>query len=526
MKKINPLLSALLIGLYSSPMNHWADKIADTIIKRHPGATLTCASGISPSGPVHVGNLRDIITIGFVGKALQERGVPIRLIHSWDDYDRFRKVPSGVPETYQEFIGKPLSKVPDPFGCHKSYAAHHEVAFETALSELGIRVEFIYQTERYESGIYLEAIREAVQKREAIYEILSLFKTEEGSGKETYFPFTIYCERCDKETSPRPHPDNEMVFSYTCRACRHDGEVDLRTARNLKLPWKVDWAIRWRHEGVVFEPGGKDHATAGGSFEVSSEIAKQVFHYDPPIFQPYEFIGLKGLTGKMSGSSGILLTPQDALKIYQPEVLLWVFAKIAPNKAFNLVLDEGIYRVYDEFDKAREDPADRAIQLSCRLDHTPHPAPFKSLASFSGIVHKNYEAMEQIFSRLGTPHKKKCFQERLLKAEQWLERYAPEQRMTLLSTRHDAYFKTLTPEEQDWIVQLHDWLKTEKPTLDEATQKVYDIPKAGESERTTAQRRFFQIVYMLLFGKEKGPRLGTFFAAVPTEDYLHLLCFR
>ncbi len=518
-------------------MNHWADQIADTLIRKHPGQPLfTCASGISPSGAVHIGNLRDMVTIWFVGKTLQDRNVLVRLIHSWDDFDRFRKVPKGIPESYKEFIGKPLSKIPDPSNRYESYAARYEAEFESSLLEMGIKIEFLYQTQLYESGIYSQAIEEAVRARHVIYDILSSFKTQKegeplaGESRENYFPITIYCDGCGKDKETRVVKANsDTLFSYTCAACKHHGEINLKKARNIKLPWKVDWAMRWRHEKVVFEPGGKDHATAGGSFEVSSEIAKQVFHYDPPLFQPYEFIGLKGLTGKMSGSSGVLLTPDDALKIYQPEVLLSVFSKIAPNKAFDLVLDEGIYRVYDEFDKANaKSPMDRWLELARIPGRSPHPVSFKQVANFSGVVQGNRDALEMIFDRMGSPCPKALFEERLSKAEHWLSIYAPEHRLTLLSERNEDYFKTLSPTEQGWIGQLYAWLKNTTFNVDEATYQVYDIPRASEmteAELVAAQRRFFQIIYNLLFGKERGPRLGTFFAAVPKDRYLDLLRF-
>jgi len=514
-------------------MTHWADKTAERILKLQTGDTpLTCASGISPSGPVHVGNLRDIVTIWFVGNALKERGVPVRFIHSWDNFDRFRKVPINIPKNFTEFLGLPLSKVPDPLDCCSSYAAHYEKEFEISLSELGMQIEFLNQTKLYESGLYCDAILEAVSKRHAIYDILQKFRTQEGSveERENYYPITLYCENCGKDTTRVSAGDKDDHISYHCTECQHGGEQNLKIAKNIKLPWKVDWAMRWRHEKVVFEPGGKDHATAGGSFEVSSEIAKEIFHYRPPIFQPYEFIGLKGLTGKMSGSSGVLLTPGDALKVYQPEVLLSVFAKMPPNKAFDLVLDDGIYRVYDEFDRANaKTPIERYIALSHIPGRDLHAVAFKQLAGFCGIVQGNHDALELIFDRMGIPCKKELFAERLQKAENWLSEYAPEQRLMLREKRDDDYFNALTPTQKAWIVLLHNFLETKQISLEEATHTVYEIPKTDQppdTDLTLLQRDFFKIIYHLLFGKEKGPRLGTFFAAVPKERYLSLLDFR
>ncbi|MEK7748278.1 MAG: lysine--tRNA ligase [Nitrospirota bacterium] len=517
-------------------MQHWADKIADNILRRHPASSqpLTLASGISPSGPVHVGNLRDIVTIWFVKKALEERGASVRAFHSWDNFDRFRKVPKNIPESYSEFIGLPLSKVPDPTNQYPSYAARYETEFENALLDMGIKIEFLNQTKLYESGLYADAIAEAIRLRHAIYDILAKFKTKEDAPdeRENYFPIALYCETCGKDTKTRvmASDSSETHLSYRCHGCNKDGRVELKTANNIKLPWKVDWAMRWRHESVVFEPGGKDHATAGGSFEVSSEISNQIFNHRPPIFQPYEFIGLKGLTGKMSGSSGVLLTPGDALKIYQPEVLLFTFAKMPPNKAFDLVLDDGLYRVYDEFDRTNnKTPIEREIALSKIPGRSVQEVSFKQIASFSGIAQGNHGAMESIFDRMGTPCKKEVFSERLQKATHWLEDFAPEQQLVLREERDIEIFSSLTPIEKKWIGLLHDALKEKPLSQDAVTTLVYEIPKNDQptdADLPLIQRRFFQIIYQLLFGKEKGPRLGTFFSAVPKERYLTLLDFK
>lgn len=516
---------------------HWADKIAEDLIHRHPEREVFhCASGISPSGPVHVGNLRDVVTIWFVGACLKERGKGVVLFHSWDDYDRFRKVPIGVPESYKEFIGKPLSRVPDPLGGYESYAARHEHEFEESLQKLGLVLEFRYQTKMYESGIYREGIIAAVRVRKTIYDILANYRTQGGSEgeREKYFPITIYCEGCLKDTTDiAPADASEMVFSYSCSSCGHQGTVDLNRSTNVKLPWKVDWAMRWRHEGVDFEPGGKDHATAGGSYEVSSRIAREVFDFTPPVFQPYEFIGLKGLTGKMSGSSGQLLTPHDVLKVYQPEVLLWIFARTPPTRAFDLLVDDQIQRLYEEFDRAYSQGSalpdeQRAIQLSTFPGKKLHPVSFRQLTSFSGIAQGNHQALELIFARIGTPCRQELFEERLQKAENWLELYAPDQRTVLLSKRNYNYYQALTPDKKQWVSELYSWLKVSKFGVEEATEKVYAIPKKlgmTDKDLGQAQRRFFQIVYNLLFGKDKGPRLGTFLAAVPTEQYIELLNF-
>ncbi len=539
-------------------MSHWADKVAEDLIAARPGVEVfTCASGISPSGEIHIGNLRDIATVAFVGRSLRERGKRARLIHSWDDYDRFRKVPrpneeklrqlpewlaariraAKVPESFEEHLGRAVAHIPDPFGQYGSYAERFEREVEAALVELGVEVEFIRQAEMYPSGVYRDAIIESVHKRLAIYDILAKSKTSGPSDEEraAFLPLSVYCDECGRDSTKAELVEgSETSVRYVCGACKHGGLLDLREATNVKLPWRVDWAMRWRHEGVVFEPFGKDHATAGGSFDSSSEICREIFGYEPPVPAPYEFIGIKGLGGKMSSSAGVLLKPSDLLDIYQPEMVLWMYARYAPMKQFDVAVDDQVLRMYDEFDRAltndpQVDTDVRALELSRIPGRELHPVPFRQLAGFTGIVQGNADALEAVFARMGMPHSKAEFEERLAKAVAWLERYAPDQQVAVREEPNREFYETVSEEERGWVRALHSWLRDAGAfTIEQATEAVYAIPKqpdATDKENAAAQRRFFQVVYNLVFGKSRGPRLGTFVAVVPRERYLHLLDF-
>ena len=120
---------------------HWADQAAEQIIRERVDLPLyTCASGITPSGTVHIGNFREIISVDLVVRALKSRGKNVRFIYSWDDYDVFRKVPANMPEPEKlaEYLRFPITRVPDTFGRDESYARHHEVDVETMLPKVGI----------------------------------------------------------------------------------------------------------------------------------------------------------------------------------------------------------------------------------------------------------------------------------------------------------------------------------------------------------------------------------------------------
>src|SRR5260370_16328327 len=143
-----------------APADDWgagaAGEVRDEGERRHPGEGPTCASGISPSGPVRLGNLRELMVPHLVADEVRKQGAPCRHILSWDDYDRLRRVPAGFPASFAEHIGRPLSAVPDPCGRHPSWAEHFKEPLRESLARLGVRVTEISQSQMYTSGAYAE----------------------------------------------------------------------------------------------------------------------------------------------------------------------------------------------------------------------------------------------------------------------------------------------------------------------------------------------------------------------------------
>ena len=167
----------------------WVTRAADDAIRHAErlgtDRVITCASGASPSGPIHLGNLREFLTVHFVAEEIRRRGLPVRHLHSWDDYDRFRKVPAGVDPSWAEHIGRPLSAVPDPWGCHPSWAEHFKAPLQAALAELGVEMEEVSQTERYRAGAYRDQILTAVAQRGNIERVMSRYRTKSAPAPET-----------------------------------------------------------------------------------------------------------------------------------------------------------------------------------------------------------------------------------------------------------------------------------------------------------------------------------------------------
>lgn len=525
---------------------HWSDKIADRVIKRNPNKEeYVCAAGISPSGSIHIGNFRDIATALFVCQAIERKGKKARLLFSWDEYDRFRKVPVNVsdvdPENkFEDYIGLPYKDVPNPFDTEETdYADYFEKEFMRSIDKFGITMDYRYQADMYRSGKYVEHIITALKKRGEIFDILDSFRTQEAQPgeREAYYPVSIFCPECGKDTTKITSINDECTIAeYECE-CGHHGTFDFTKDFNCKLAWKVDWPMRWMYEDVDFEPGGKDHASPGGSYETSKVICKKIFDHQAPEFVGYEFIGIKGTTGKMSGSSGLNLTPETLLKLYEPEMILWLYSKAEPQKAFNFCFDEEILRQYFEFDKkynqyvdGSANEHDKTVMENC-LTFGPRikTVPMSLLVQLGSIVDFNVPMIETVFEKIDQPYKYEDFKDRLDKAKYWLEECAPENANKLREYRDWDTYNSLDENGKKEIELLYKYLSEEEYDLEALNAELYAIPKHifGEDADNLKQLQgaFFKSVYKMLIDKEKGPRLYLFLYAIDKERFLPLLDF-
>jgi lysyl-tRNA synthetase class 1 len=500
----------------------WASAVADQIIASNKTKDLlTMAAGISPSGVVHFGNFRDVITAHMVREELKAKGQPAHLIFSWDNFDRLRKVPVGVPENFAEHIGKPLSKIPDPFGEVASYAEHFQRPFVLAMEKLGIEIEYRDQTALYESGVYDELIKHALLERTKIAEILLSFMTDKAKGEKNidpieyannFYPISIYSRFTGKDSTKILNYDGDMNITYFCAETGKEDTVDLRVDHIAKLNWKVDWPMRWHYEKVNFEPAGHDHASPGGSYDVSSKISLEIFNNTPPVFVEYKFVGIRGLGAKMSGSKGNAVSPLDLLDIYEPSLLKWLYSRKDPNQSFELAFDSEIYRQYDEYDATH--PETKAV-------------PFRQLVGMGQIVQWQEDKLLQVISELGLDFDKETISQRLPLAKNWLVKYNPEELIVLNEEINTEYLKTLSEEQKTLVKKLHAELANKQDaSISDLEFLAYQIPKdpnLTEEELKKAQRAFFKDIYNLLISKDTGPRLGTFLWAADRANVLKLL---
>jgi lysyl-tRNA synthetase class 1 len=532
---------------YTNDM-HWGEHIARKVVEAFPNEELyTCAAGISPSGIVHFGNFRDVITAYVVSKELEKMGKKTRVLFSWDDFDRLRKVPANVPEIFAENIGKPLAMIASPFSTDESYAKFFETPMEQAMTRLGITLTYRYQSKEYTSGVYSDAIVEALRARKEIAKILLSFMTEKAMEEkkisaseyvEQFYPVSVYSRFTGKDaTEIRSYDDSSELLTYYCHETKQEDSINVRTSGLVKLQWKVDWPMRWRHESVVFEPGGHDHASPGSSYDIATVIAPTIFHRSAPVFAEYKFVGLSGLGAKMSGSKGNAVSPLQLLEIYEPEVLKWLYMKKTPAQAFTLAFDTEIYRQFDEFDREvelyKENKLDafsmRALELSLENNKTIFentPIPFRQAVAFGQIAQWDLQKMTELLSRSGLSYSTHSITSRLPCAKNWLMKYNPSEMIVVRDVVNRDYITTLNEASRLNIKALADFLDGEIDSIEQLEKMLYAIPKdetLDQKENAKRQRAFFKDVYQLLISTDTGPRLSTFIWALGKEKVRTLL---
>jgi lysyl-tRNA synthetase class 1 len=539
----------------------WMERLAGEVVERStPGVTVVCASGISPSGPIHMGNLREVVTTHLVVEALRRGGVDAVHLHSWDDYDRLRKVPAGVDDSYRRYVGMPLSAVPDPWGETDSYASHFIEEFTAALATLGIRMHEIKQSSQYSRGTYNAAIRRAIDCRGLVFDTLAEQQTpgrherSEEDRRREFYPFRPYCEVCGKDDT-RVEDYRDGTVHYVCR-CSHRGVMSLADGTKIsgKLVWKVDWPMRWAHEGVAFEPAGEDHHAPTGSFTVGRRLVESLYDGIAPHSAVYSFVSLAGASGKMSGSAGGAAVPSTALDVLEPALVRWLYARRLPEQSFSIDLSpQPVQRLYDEWDRTVTradggggDPMEARVRSYCvttsdgTVATTPRTVPFRLLGSTADVTAANQTQIVRIVRQHLPAAEREIpddgllaeLEPRLSCAINWATRLlAPEQRTMIAHSFNTAEWNRLDERTRDALRGLVRKLD-DSWDLDGLTALVYSTPKlmlglAPDAEPTPeikkAQREFFKVMYRLLCHSDTGPRLPTLLLSIGPERSRHLL---
>lgn len=323
-----------------------AAKIADYLKKNgknDPLQPVLMETGYGPSGLPHIGTFGEVARTSWVRQAFQTlTGRSVKLLAFSDDMDGLRKVPDNVPQQdmLKQHLGKPLSRIPDPFGKYESFSAHNNAMLRSFLDSFGFTYEFASSTDYYHSGRFDDALRRVLEVHEGIVKLVQ--PTLGPERRATYSPILPI------------HPETGVVMQVKMEEVNpQSGTVIWRdengkafetevTGGRAKLQWKADWAMRWYALGVDYEMSGKDLID---SVKLSAKICR-LLGAEPPQGLTYElFLDEKGQ--KISKSKGNGLSVEEWLRYAPPESLAQYMYN-APQRAKRLFFDV-IPKATDEY---------------------------------------------------------------------------------------------------------------------------------------------------------------------------------
>lgn len=513
----------------------WLDMVAHRVLQREEKLgrkvdVLKTESGLGASGIPHIGSLGDVIRAYGVKLALDTQGRKAEFIAYSDDLDGLRRVPSGMPDSLKKYLGHPVSAIPDPYNCHESYGLHMNSLLREAMDECGVEYVFHSATEDYRKGLFTTQIRKILLAADRVGKIV---KEEVGQEKYTmvlpYFPICGSCGRIYTTRSTEFESKTEKVL-YVCEGgseikgqtlegCGYRGEADFKEGRG-KVPWKAEFAVRWDALKINFEAHGKELTD---SVRVNDRVCEEVLGSPPPYHVRYElFLDKGGKKISKSKSAVDVMTPQTWFKYAPPTSLnLLMFKRITGARSVGI---EDIPTYVNELDYLEQvyfnlkKPTDEKELAKLRglFEYSwflqPPSAPGThvpyNLLVYLVTVAPSEKKMEYVESKLreygylkGDPLPD--FQRRLDYAVSWAKDFTqiPETRITISGPQKLA---------------LEDLITVVKSETDERIiqNSIFNIAKKYSLDPPD----FFRLLYTILLGSPKGPRLGPYIKAMGSEN--------
>jgi lysyl-tRNA synthetase class 1 len=518
--------------------NAWPFEEARKIVarlKRKPKDEVIFETGYGPSGLPHIGTFGEVARTTMVRHAfrvLTDDNVKTRLIAFSDDMDGLRKVPDNVPnkDMLAAHLGKPLTQVPDPFSNeYPSFGAHNNARLRAFLDRFGFDYEFLSATDCYKSGRFDGTLLLFLQRFDAVMNIMLPSLREERA--QTYSPFLPIHPRSGIVMQVPVEPNaakGTILWSDPDTAERFETPV---TGGHAKLQWKPDWAMRWVALGIDYEMAGKDLID---SVKLSGEIARALGSQPPEGFNYELFLDEKGQ--KISKSKGNGLTIEEWLRYASPESLS-LFMYQNPKSAKRLYFDV-IPRAVDDYQQfldgyQRQDEKQRLANAVWHI-HSGHPPKVDMPVTFQLLLtlvsSSNAENAETLWGFIGryrpgvTPQTHPKLDAMVGYAINYYRDFvAPTKK-----------FREPTMSERKALTDLRDALSQlpVSATAEDIQNVVYEIgrrepfldtKKPAKDGRPGVSLDWFNLLYQVLLGQEKGPRFGSFVAVYGVDNAVGMI---
>ena len=512
------------------------------ILERFPNVkTYVCASGVTPSGKIHLGNFIDLCLADAVKRVLIDEGYNAKHVFVIDSHDPFREPPIFAPKDFiaraDEFKGIPFSQIPDPWGCHESFAKHFVAPVVEHMRDYGMNFEVVWGEDLHRDPRYVNVLAKVLEGSERVREILNDVRRRAGHRKlypEGWIPYRPQCENCgiiDERVKALRY--ERFKVEYKCEKCGFEGEVDVRSGRG-KPPWRVDWAIRWIALNVHFEPLGKDHMASGSSYDTARALLRRFFNRLEPVSIFYDFVYLRsdGRYLKFSKRKGIGLGVDEWLKYAPPEVLRFMILRkdvkdisceaishwfFDPKEIPRYVEDFDMWeRMYFNLGKVPEKQRER-VKLTYILSITgevprfkPSRIPYLTAAIIAQRAKGNVDEAIRILQRIKILPQKLSELEyrdacrRLTMALNWVRDYGRE--YSLLSDKVPEEALKLSDKEYSILRELLSVLESGTVRGENIKGYVRELAIKVYGNRKYV-RRAFQAVYLAVSGKPYGPPL-------------------
>ena len=496
-------------------------------LKRRPKDEVIFETGYGPSGLPHIGTFGEVARTSMVRHAfrvLTDDKFKTRLIAFSDDMDGLRKVPDNIPnkELVAQHLGKPLTRVPDPFGTHNSFAEHNNARLRAFLDQFGFDYEFMSSTACYTSGRFDEALLKLLHHFEQVMEVMLPSLREERA--QTYSPFLPIDPQSGIVLQVPVVEHDAKAGTITYEHPDRGGRVTTPvTGGRCKLQWKPDWAMRWVALGVDYEMAGKDLID---SVKLSGEICRTLGGAPPEGFNYELFLDENGQ--KISKSKGNGLTIEEWLRYASPESLS-LFMYREPKAAKRLYFDV-IPRHVDDYlqflDAYPRQASKEKLGNPVWHIHNGAPPPADNRVPFAMLLSlvtasnaANAETLWGFITRY-RPGVTATTHPRLAALVNYAINYyrdfvAPAKKFRAPSAAERAALLGL----RDALAQLE-----ERPTAEAIQEVVYEVgrrepflDKSGKIKtkdgKPGVSLDWFNMLYQVLLGQEKGPRFGSFVAA-------------
>ena len=517
----------------------WLDRLANQIHQKFPNEKILHLScGLSIRGPQHIGRIRGELCIPNCIKKILEENFGRKVIHYVVLYDMDPIKPKALKIAFkgekkqEEYAGVSLFNIEDPFNCHKNWQEHFWEDFGNYLEEFGFEIEIVKTSEFYKMEETKKLIKWILENRERVVEVVNKFRGRNPWPKD-HIPINPICQNClsISHTIATSFNLEKYEINYKCEKCGYEGTTNLE---NAKLNWRLEWPALWKILHVEFEPYGKDHAAAGGSRESCSYFSKKLFNYEAPLGEWYEWVSLKmygKYLGEMTASGFIGITPKEWLQIATPEILRFLFISTRPHTSITIDLDN-LHVYYDNYDRAEriyfglEDEKNERersnlirsyelAQIKPKKEILPQ-IPFNFAALIVQVVKlkedmKNIERAFEILKR--TKHlptemseeAKEYVKERLIKALNWVEIYAPKEKKLRICEEIDKEIVKKLSEKQKAALKLFAEFLEKERSEEEIVEGILGIIEKLEMRKED----FFKAAYLALLKKEYGPRLAS-----------------